>query len=340
MHTPHALRCATLLLAVGLVGCQDTTLRTPEPLAVLSTENHSVNADNQQGFVPISSVGVDPDDPRIQLGKLLFHDTRLSHDRSISCASCHQVARGGADARPVSIGVNDVRGRRNAPSVLNSVHNFRQFWDGRASDLKAQATGPITNPAEMASDWSVVIERLQADGALSTRFRDAGYEAVDRDAVTDAIAAYESALITPAPFDRWLLGDLDALDGEALRGSQRFVDLGCVSCHQGKNVGGNMFQKFGVVGDYYADHGGGTDADLGRFNVTQRPQDKHVFKVPSLRNVMETAPYFHDGSVERIEDAIRIMARYQLGRELDDEDVQLLKAFLGALSAKPKAGLL
>ena len=334
-----ALIGVSFLILTSLSSCSDSSLSNLESLKVHDEPDYSIVSDNKQGFVPISTVGIDPNNPKIQLGKLLFHDERLSSDNSISCATCHQLALGGDDSLNVSIGVNDARGARNAPSVLNSAHNFRQFWDGRAANLKEQVSEPITNPLKIANDWSVVIDRLSKDDDLVQLFESSGYPAVNEDAIKDAIASYESALITPSDFDRWLLGDLDAVSKDAIRGSQLFVDLGCISCHQGKYLGGNMFQRFGIIGNYHEELSGGSD-DLGRFSITQRTQDKYVFKVPSLRNVMLTAPYFHDGSVNCIEDAIAIMSKYQLGYEISDNEVNLIMTFFKTLSAQPMDELL
>ena len=291
-----------------------------------------------EGFVPITQPPVDLASPRIQLGKRLFHDTRLSKDGTVACVKCHNVAEGGADTSAVSVGVGGVVGVRNSPSVLNSVHNFSQFWDGRSADLTEQAHLPIVDPKEMAGEWPVILERLAADAETVTAFARAGYANITAENVVDAIVAYESVLITPSGFDRWLLGEANALSEQEVHGAKLFVDLGCASCHQGRNVGGNMFQKFGVVGNYYDNRD--EAQDLGRFNVTGRSRDRYVFKVPSLRNVLRTAPYFHDGSVATIEEAVEIMGRYQLGRELEASEVTLLVAFLGALSGEVDERLL
>jgi cytochrome c peroxidase len=273
----------------------------------------------------------------VALGRSLFHEPRLSADGTLSCASCHPVASGGDDARSHSVGINGQRGDINAPSVLNRAFDFRLFWDGRAATLEDQVDGPLQNPIEMGSTWELALSRLEADPAMRQAF-DAAFpgKGISREGVRMAIATYERSLITPrSPFDRYLCGDEKALSARALAGYRNFQNYGCVSCHQGRNVGGNMYQRFGVMEDYFALRGGPlTRADLGRFNQTGKEEDKHVFKVPSLRNVALTAPYFHDGSQATLEGAVRVMARVQLGRVMPDEHVQEIVAFLESLTGE------
>ena len=276
---------------------------------------------------------------RVALGGRLFADTRLSVDDSVACISCHRFDLGGADGLPVSIGIFGREGGINAPSVFNSSLNFVQFWDGRALTLQEQAAGPIHNPLEMGASWSLVIDRLNADESMRAAFRLAYADGLTAANIADAIASFEQSLLTPdAPFDRYLRGDETALDELARTGYQRFRDFGCISCHQGVLLGGNMFQKFGVLGDYFADRPL-TEADLGRYHVTAREEDRHVFKVPGLRNVALTAPYFHDASAPTLEVAVAIMGRYQLGRDLAAEDVKAIVAFLESLTGRiPSTG--
>ncbi|MBI4995316.1 MAG: cytochrome-c peroxidase [Rhodocyclales bacterium] len=280
---------------------------------------------------------------KVALGRALFKDVRLSRDDSIACASCHDLAGFGHDSRRVSVGVGGAEGSVNAPTVFNASLNFVQFWDGRAGSLEEQAAGPVHNPLEMASDWATVIGKLQADAAFGDEFRRAYPDGITAANLADAIATFERTLLTEnSPFDRYLRGDQQAIDERARLGLRRFRDLGCASCHQGVNVGGNMFQRFGVMGDYFGDRARqrpAVAADLGRFNVTGQEVDRHVFKVPSLRNVAETAPYFHDGSVASLAEAVAIMGRYQLGRELSRDEVDTLLAFLKTLSGMPPASL-
>lgn len=274
------------------------------------------------------------DPARVDLGRELFHDARLSRDSSISCASCHDIAAGGDDGQVRSRGIEGREGSINAPSVLNRGFDFRLFWDGRAASLNEQVDGPLQSPNEMSSSWETVLPRLAADHEFAARFSRAYASGLTAANVRDAIATFERSLITPgAALDRFLCGDEAALGPAARRGYELFLDYGCVSCHQGRNAGGNMFQRFGILGNYFDDRGGVTTADLGRFNQTGHESDRYVFKVPSLRNVEHTAPYFHDGSAATLEAAIDIMGRYQLGRELSQQDVADLAAFLRALSA-------
>lgn len=270
---------------------------------------------------------------RARLGERLFFDTRLSGDGTVSCASCHDLAHGGADGRATARGIGGQVGPINTPSVLNAAFNFAFFWDGRAATLEEQARGPVENPKEMGARWSDVVARLAADNDVAAAFAAEFKDGVTADNVVACLAEFERTLITPdSPFDRFLRGEAP-LAKDAEQGFALFQSLGCVACHQGKNIGGNMYQVFGVMGDYFKDRGNITAADAGRFNVTGDEHDRGLFKVPSLRNVAETAPYFHDGTAVTLDDAVRKMGRYQLGRTLDDASVAHLTAFLRSLSA-------
>lgn len=271
---------------------------------------------------------------RVALGERLFHDRRFSADQTLACASCHDLEHGGVDRRPVSTGIGGARGGINAPTVFNSGFNLAQFWDGRALTLEEQAAGPIHNPLELGSNWAQILERLGRDTDLAAAFRAAYPDGLTAANVANALATFERSLVTPdARFDRYLRGDQAALTPLELTGYRRFRELGCTSCHQGGLVGGNMYQKFGVLRDYFAGRAA-TTADLGRYNVTGDEDDRHVFKVPSLRNVALTAPYFHDASADTLAQAVVVMGRYQLGRELSDPDVAAIVAFLGSLTGE------
>lgn len=286
---------------------------------------------------PIKPLPALPDLPaaRVRLGEKLFNDVRFSADDTLSCASCHDVAgKGGADNLPRSQGVNAAPGIVNTPSVINAPHNFRQFWDGRADTLENQIGFVIENPFELASNWDDVLAKLDRDAALKSEFSQAYGDGLTRANVQNAIASYQLMLPAPARFDDYLLGDSDALSADELQGYNRFKSYGCIACHQGVNVGGNMYQKFGVLGDYFQERGDIQPGDYGRFNVTGRESDRFVFKVPSLRNVALTAPYFHDGSAATLEDAVDIMFRYQLGRLAPDDDKRLIVEFLKSLTGK------
>jgi cytochrome c peroxidase len=284
------------------------------------------------------NVTLDP--KRVALGKALFHDTRLSKDNSISCASCHSLNKGGTDNLPHSIGINGAVGDINAPTVLNSGFNFVQFWDGRAKSLEEQAVGPVHSPIEMGSSWVEVIMKLSSDKWFVDQFRKLYSDGMTGTNIQDAIATYERALITPnSLFDQFLRGDETAMSDEAIEGYYFFIDYGCASCHQGVNIGGNMFQRLGVMEDYFKDRGNITTADYGRFNVTGRESDRFKFKVPSLRNIAETAPYFHDGSAATLQEAIKVMMHYQIGTPVSEKHLEYLVAFLESLTGELEVSL-
>jgi cytochrome c peroxidase len=280
---------------------------------------------------------VDVDPKKVALGRMLFNDPRLSKDDSLSCASCHVLAAGGADEKRVSIGVGGAEGFINSPTVFNAAGSVKQFWDGRADDLKSQVDGPIQTEHEMGSLWPDVVTKLYSDPSYPALF-DAIYpDGISRDSIKDAVAEFERGLISPnSRFDKWLRGDAAALTERELRGYGFFKQYGCSSCHQGANVGGNMFQVFGVLNSYFEERGNITKADLGRFNVTGNEADKHAFKVPSLRLVALTPPYLHDGSAKTLRDAVNAMFRFQLGREAPDNEKDDIVAFLKTLAGELK----
>ncbi|WP_347901791.1 cytochrome c peroxidase [Pseudomonas purpurea] len=275
------------------------------------------------------------DPQRVELGRLLFNEPRLSVNNSLSCASCHQLEKGGADDKGFSIGVTGTPVAFNTPSVFNASLNFRQFWDGRADTLEAQAHEVVQNPSEMGSHWEHVIETLTADPAYQSAFGKAYPDGVTTTNVQDALATYERTLLSSnSRFDQYLLGNTDILDIDEKYGYQRFKDYGCIACHQGVNIGGNMFQKFGVMGDYFQARGNPLESDLGRYLVTKDDEDRYVFKVPSLRNVAVTAPYFHDASAKTLEEAVDIMFKFQLGRVPSTDDKTLIIKFLKTLTGE------
>jgi len=277
------------------------------------------------------------DPKKVALGEKLFNDKRLSRDNSLSCASCHNLSAGGVDGSPSSVGIGGAKGPINAPTVFNSALNFRQFWDGRANSLEEQAAGPIHNPKEMGSNWVEVLGKLKQDAALVAQFKEVYPDGLQAKNVQDGISTFERTLVTPnARFDKYLRGDKNAINADELKGYELFKKYGCVACHQGVAVGGNMFQTFGVMGDYFAKRGNPTEADLGRYNVTKNEADKHVFKVPSLRNVALTAPYFHDGSAKTLNDAVAVMFKYQLGRSASQQDRDQIVMFLRTLTGEYK----
>jgi cytochrome c peroxidase len=278
-----------------------------------------------------------PTDPqKVALGFRLFHDPRLSKDNSISCAHCHQLGAGGVDGRVSSLGVNNQPGPINAPTVFNAAFNIAQFWDGRAKDLQAQAGGPPMNPIEMASgSWDDIIGKLEKDAQLKADFQRIYANGFTGDNITDAIAEFEKTLITPnSPFDRYLKGDESALTAQQKHGYQLFQQNKCGTCHTGVNLGGQSYELMGVKADYFAVRGKPTEVDLGRYNVTKNEADRNRFKTPTLRNIAQTAPYFHDGSVNSLNQAVKDMLKYQVGVNLPENDVNDLVALLESMSGK------
>ncbi|BDI33086.1 hypothetical protein CCAX7_51370 [Capsulimonas corticalis] len=291
----------------------------------------------EESIQPIPlTVNLDPN--KVALGQQLFHDGRLSHDNTIACANCHSLAKGGTDQMVHSTGIGGAQGGINSPSVLNSGGNFVQFWNGRAATLEDQVNGPTHNPKEMGSNWPEIIGKLSKDDKYPALFAKLYPDGVQPQNVRDAIATFERSLTTPnSRFDKYLRGDDAVLTTQEKHGYRLFKEFGCVSCHQGQNLGGNMYQQFGVMANYFKERGTPeTDDDQGRFTVTKREQDRHVFRVPSLRNVELTAPYFHDGTATTLPQAVEIMAKYQLGRPLAPEDLVDIVKFLQTLSGDQK----
>ena len=267
----------------------------------------------------------------VELGKKLFFDPRLSKSGFISCNSCHNLSMGGTDNLKTSIGHNWQQGPINSPTVLNSRLNLAQFWDGRAKDLKAQAGGPIANPGEMAFTHELAVETLNSIPGYVKEFKEVfKVDKISIDEVTTAIAAFEETLVTPnARFDQWLDGDKKALTTDELAGYKLFKDSGCVACHNGPNFGGNSFQKMGVVQSYKT-----ASTAEGRKGVTGKDADRLNFKVPTLRNIELTYPYFHDGAAETMTQAVDLMGRLQLGREFSKDENAKIVAFLKTLTGQ------
>ena len=262
------------------------------------------------------------------LGKALFHDVRLSANNTISCASCHIIEAGGDDNSKFSIGINGQVGNINSPTVLNSRYNLSQFWNGRAKDLKDQASQPVHNPVEMGSSMDEVVSKLKEDKKYKKLFMQIYKSDITADNITDAIAEFEKALVTPnSRFDKYLRGDKEAISSYEKEGFELFKSNGCISCHNGVNIGGNLYQKVGIVMDYTE------NKDLGRYEVTKKEKDKYFFKVPSLRNIELTAPYLHDGSKESLYKAIKFMMVYQLGNIPAETEIKKIMVFLKTLSA-------
>ncbi|MGB8223208.1 MAG: cytochrome-c peroxidase [Polyangiales bacterium] len=321
-----------ILAAIAAAGCTKKEPPAPAAEETVAVEKEKPAVAPVEPLQPLpSSVAVNMD--KVLLGRSLYHDTALSGDGTIACVTCHSFDHGGAEPDKTSTGIRGQIGPINAPTVLNSGYNFVQFWDGRAKDLQEQAAGPVDNPIEMGSKWDEVVERLKKNQEYVSEFAKLYPDGVTKANTTDAIAEYEKSLITPSRFDKYLLGDENAITDAEKQGYATFKEVGCTACHTGINVGGTMFQKLGLVKDYFADRGTPiTKADMGRFNVTQNEADKYFFKVPTLRNVELTSPYLHDGSRATLEETVQIMGKYQLGRDLTDAQINSIVAFLKSLT--------
>jgi cytochrome c peroxidase len=287
---------------------------------------------------------------KIELGRQLYHDARLSLDNTVSCNSCHNVIgnnSGGVDNKPTSAGVKGQLGGRNSPTVLNAAFMSVQFWDGRATSLEDQAKGPLTNPIEMSMpSHDMVIERISKLPGYVEQFKKVfGTDKITIDHVAKAIATYERTLITPkSQVDQYVAGNKRALSSSAIRGLKLVESVGCLSCHSGPNYAGpamslgtGFYQKFPLIpnAEYEAKYG--FSKDLGRYEVTKSDSDKNLFRVPTWRNIALTAPYFHNGKVETLDEAVKVMAKTQLNRDLKDQEVKDIVAFLNGLTGKRKA---
>lgn len=339
---------ATGVVLVALGGCnkrgnENASLPTSGPLqeAPIGPAADKLMEEARAEFKPIplnppKLEGNEATPEKLALGGMLYFDPRLSASHAISCASCHAIGLGGADNQSTSIGHRWQRGGRNAPTVFNAQYNLAQFWDGRAKDLFEQAGGPMVNPVEMASPQEHIAEQIKSLPAYGAYFAKAfpgGDDPVTLDNVQKAIAVFEATLTTPnAPFDKYLRGNNNALDAQQKEGLRLFMGKGCSACHNGVNVGGGRYAKFGVVsspGDKLRPPG-----DLGRFAITKDDADRYVFKVPTLRNITLTAPYFHTGQVWDLNQAITIMGKAQLGADLTPDQTAKIAAFLGSLTGE------
>jgi len=278
---------------------------------------------------PITPIpqNLEVDEKKVSLGKLLFFDTILSVDNTISCASCHDLENGGDDGLKFSFGIEGREGSINSPTVYNAVFNFRQFWNGRAKNLFDQIEGPIVNPDEMGNSFKNIVNTLNKT-PYKNMFLKIYKDGVTKKNIKDVIVEYEKTLITPnSPFDQYLRGDKSAITQDQKDGYLLFKNKGCISCHHGINVGGNLYNKFGIMQYVRSD-------SLGKFEITKREEDKYYFKVPSLRNVEKTAPYLHDGRFETLEEVVKFMARYQLGQVVTQEEIDKIVFFLKSLSGE------
>ena len=287
---------------------------------------------------PIATL-TDLNSDKVSLGDQLFHDTRLSANNTVSCATCHGLETGGVDNLRFSEGIHGQIGGVSAPTVFNAHYNFVQFWDGRASDLQAQAAGPPMNMIEMGNkSWDEVIAKLEADEQFTKIFKNVYPEGYTGESITDAIAEFERTLITPdSRFDLYLKGDKTALTAEEIDGYELFKQQDCATCHTGSNMGGYSYDLMGLYGDYFGDRGDSIlTEDLGRFKETKSDFDKHRFKVPTLRNIALTWPYMHDGTAKTLEEAVNVMAVYQNDKPLTDAELTSIVSYLHTLTGKYK----
>lgn len=326
-----ALACA---VALSMAAC--TSKPAPAPAAAPESQKVSIEKDRLAGFAPLPGAvpaeAGEPSQAVITLGRMLYYEPRLSKSQQISCNSCHDLSNYGIDPEPTSTGHKGQKGDRNSPTVFNAAAHFAQFWDGRAADVEAQAKGPVMNPVEMAMPSEKrVVEVLESMPEYVELFKQAfpnDKRPVSYDNMSKAIGAFERKLMTPSRWDALLNGDTSALTQEETLGLKTFLDTGCQACHYGALLGGTSYQKLGAAKAYP------DTSDPGRFKVTKVDGDKGVFKVPSLRNVEKTGPYFHDGKVTSLEEAVRAMGEYQLGRKLTDDQVKQIVAFLKVLTGK------
>jgi len=327
-----------VIISLAFTGCNQATQKAPDK-AASADKFAGLLEEAKSTFNPLPASADNPDNPvtaeKVKLGQTLYFDKRLSKEEHISCNSCHNLSTYGVDNEPTSPGDGGVRGGRNSPTVLNAAFHFAQFWDGRAKDVEEQAGGPIMNPIEMSMpDQEFVIKRLQGIKGYQEMFAIAfpgEQQPINYGNIQKSIAAFERKLITPSRFDEYLMGYESALTDQEKQGLKTFMDVGCTACHSGTVLGGTMFQKFGLAGNYW-DFTHSAQVDNGRFLVTKNESDKMLFKVPSLRNIEKTHPFFHDGSVNNLEDAVRIIAKLQLSVDLTDQQVSDIVAFLKSLT--------
>lgn len=319
---------AAIFLLV-LAGCRTDADRHPG-------ETVEINSVSLSLFRPLPAVIPSEDNPltdeKVALGRMLYYETRLSRNHDISCNSCHMLDKYGVDGQPTSPGHKGLRGDRNSPTVYNAAGHFVQFWDGRAGTVEEQAKGPVTNPVEMAMPSE---ERVVATLKSMPEYVEAFKKAFpgERDPVTfdnvgRAIGAFERRLVTPARWDKFLQGDHSALTGDEKKGFNHFVSAGCPACHAGVYVGGNLFHRLGAVKPWP------DTTDTGRAKVTNQEADRMMFKVPGLRNIEKTGPYYHDGGIGTLEEAVSRMAEYQLGKTLAQEEVQSIVIWLKSLTGE------
>lgn len=324
-------------VTVLALGCNTPNGVSRDPLATVTSSVATATPTSENWhktalaiFKPVKVPEVSSEE-MVELGRMLYFDPRLSKSGTISCNSCHALDRYGVDGEPTSPGHEGKRGARNSPSVYNAGLHFRQFWDGRAKDLEEQASGPVMNPVEMGlPDEAAVTKILEKVPEYRQRFAEL-FPGQDNPLTlgnaAKAIAAFEQGLVTPSRFDSYLLGDEKAITAEELAGAKTFVEVGCASCHSGVALGGSAYQKMGLKRPFESQ-------DTGRFEVTQKEADRGKFKVPSLRNITETGPYLHDGSVASLDEVVRLMGQHQLDKDLSEQEIHDITAFLNSLKGE------
>jgi len=294
----------------------------------------------QEPITPIPII-LNLDARKVALGRRLFNDPLFSRDNKTACVYCHNLATGGTDGLTHPISIDGNEGKINTLTVFNSGLNFRLFWDGRSETLEDQIEFPIPHASGMDLSWPEVIAKLSKNVAYRRDFSNIYNGNIKPQDVKDALAAFERSLVTPnSKFDRFLRGDKNVLNSSEMAGYELFKSLGCISCHQGRNVGGNMYERLGLVEDYFKPRGNVHKVDFGRYNVTKDERDRYEFRVPSLRNVALTAPYFHDASVSRLDEAVLIMGKYQLGVNLRGDEVDKIVMFLNTLTGEYQGEIL
>ena len=310
-------------------------------ILLCSLQTASVNADVDEKIrqEPISPIPLQSlvDHNKANLGERLFFDLRLSSNSELACSSCHQLEAGGDDN--VAKGISNAASQHmiNTPSIFNAKFNFRQNWDGSVKTLEQQIDMAVKNHHIFKSSWEDIIATLSQDHEFNNDFDEIYLDGITRENIIEVLVEFEKTLITPnSRFDRYLRNEDDVLTEQEIQGYEDFKELGCISCHQGINIGGNLYQKFGVFYNYIAERGEISKTDYGRMNISNRQMDAFVFKVPSLRNIAVTAPYLHDGSAETLQEVIAIMGRTQLGRTLTIEETQSIEAFLNTLTGEYK----
>jgi cytochrome c peroxidase len=308
------------------------------PLMLLLAGQQS--ASGEEPITPITGAG-SAEIAKVALGERLFRDARLSHGDTVSCESCHRLEQSGDDGRARSAATSGLMLDFNTPTVFNAALNFRLNWRGNFRTLEEHNEAVLLDKALMNTTWQELLPKLRSDPLYRQGFADVFGAAPERENVLVALGAFQRSLITPnSRFDRFLEGDRTAITADEEQGYRLFKSHGCIACHQGVNVGGNLFQRFGIFANPFASQTTETDGDLGRFVITRREQDRHVFRVPSLRNVAVTPPYFHDGRTATLEEAVETMARNQLGRVLSKPDVDLIVKFLRTLTGEYRGRLL